>query len=77
MKTNLSNYPLLTPDDILILRGKPVAKRIEQTGKNPLSLSEEWVYYHINSNTAELFTFKDGQLITYEEETPLKNGLIK
>jgi hypothetical protein len=62
MKT-LSKCPPLTPDDILILRGKPMAKKIEYN--NSL---EEWIYYNKRTNTCESYIFKNGQVVNWNTE---------
>jgi hypothetical protein len=65
MNSTKSAYPPLTPDDILTLRGQPVAKRIKP---NNGSSSEEWIYYNMNTNSKECYRFKNGKLAGYKTE---------
>ena len=69
MKTS-TKYPPLTPDDILTLRGQPVAKRNDSFRK-PI---EEWIYYHDNYQNnrhafvQESYLFRDGRLVSWTEK---------
>ena len=62
----LSNYPLLTADDILNLKGRPTTKKIDSTYNSPVTEKEEWVYYHTDTKTKEHYYFKDGKLVDYK-----------
>lgn len=68
MKLKCNTCPLLTPNDILTLRGDPVAKRIEYGGNGSASALEEWTYYNTRTNTKESYVFKNGQLIGYKKK---------
>jgi len=61
--------PPLTPDDILVLRGQPVTKRIEPSRNTPVPMLEEWIYYQKYTNTKEYYVFKNGRLIGWEQKT--------
>lgn len=67
MKTKTS-YPPLTPDDILTLRGDPVAKRIEPLKNSFNPAIEEWIYYRVNTNSKEHYVFKNGRLIEWSQK---------
>jgi hypothetical protein len=62
MKT-LTNYPPLTPDDIHILRGQPLAKMIKSVNYAP---QEEWIYYNIKEKNKEIYIFKNRKLVSYK-----------
>jgi len=64
----LNNYPPLTPNDILTLRGKPKAKSIKP---NNGSSEEKWIYYNISKKNKESFIFKNGRLIGYNMDVAL------
>jgi hypothetical protein len=64
MKICSNKYPLLTPDDILTLRGQPSVKVIESESKNLDASIEEWTYYH--NDIKELYLFKKSRLIGYQ-----------
>jgi len=66
-----SNSFLLTTDDIITLRGKPVAKKVEELKNSSLFSSEEWIYYHLNTKEKERFVFKNGCLANW-----IKNSII-
>jgi hypothetical protein len=73
MKTLTKCLPL-TQEDILILRGKPVAKRIESSQSQSKQL-EQWIYYTpiiragLSGDTKEeCFIFKNGKLVGYKTE---------
>lgn len=61
MKT-LTNYPPLTSDDILALKGQPMAKKVKPN--NGLT-QEEWIYYRASINSKEHYIFKNGRLIEW------------
>jgi hypothetical protein len=67
MKTK-SVYPPLTPEDILTLRGQPMAKRIKSCQDYSIPAEEEWVYYEPNTNSKECYTFGNGKLVGYKTE---------
>jgi hypothetical protein len=66
MKTKTA-YPPLTSDDILILRGQPVTKKIAPTHNYGIIEVEEWGYYKEAMNK-EYYIFRDGWLVGYKEE---------
>jgi hypothetical protein len=74
MKTLTKCLPL-TQEDILVLRGKPVAKKIIQLHGSIPRYEEEWVYYTpfdkdgLRGDTKEeSFIFKNGKLAGYKTE---------
>ena len=67
MKTKTA-YPLLTPDDILTLRGNPMAKRVEPLKNSFNPAIEEWIYYNVPDKTKECYQFKNGKLAGYKTE---------
>jgi hypothetical protein len=58
--------PPLTPDDILTLRGNPMAKRIEPLKNSFTPAMEEWIYYNVKENVKEMYLFKNSKLIDYQ-----------
>ena len=58
--------PPLTQDEILNLRGQPMAKCIDPIHNDSLPV-EEWVYYKKNSHTyvQESYLFKNGRLVSW------------
>jgi len=64
-----STCPPLTPDDIFALRGQPVAKKIGPFRSSPARFVEEWVYYHIQTNSKEHYIFKNGRLTSWAKES--------
>jgi len=69
MNTAKLTYPPLAKDDILTLKGLPVAKKIV-IGKN-LSTTEEWVYYNMKARIKEYYIFQNERFINYR-----KNNVI-
>jgi hypothetical protein len=68
MNTIKLNYPALSQDDILTLKGQPVTKMINPNQrKNALDL-EEWIYYNMPNKTKECYRFKNGNLVNYRLE---------
>jgi len=55
----------LTVDDIIHLRGEPVAKKINPSNNDVMRSLEEWIYYNVNVGEQECFSFKDGCLINW------------
>lgn len=68
------NYPPLTQDDILILRGQPMAKQVEHNRYSSLPQSEEWSYYNAIQNIKEHYVFKNSRLVGYKTDI---TGLAK
>jgi len=62
MNNITQSFPQLTPNDIIILRGQPLAKRNESSRK-PV---EEWMYYNAKTKTKELYVFKNETLVEYK-----------
>lgn len=56
------NYPPLTPDDILSLRGQPLSKRNKFSRK----IVEEWIYYNAKDKIKEIYLFKNSKLMNYK-----------
>lgn len=68
MNNTKSNCPPLTQDEIIALRGQPVAKIIEP-GRNDSTVNlEEWTYFNIQTNNKESYVFKNGKLIEYKND---------
>jgi len=65
-KAKLVKCPPLTPDDILTLRGKPVAKRVEPAAD--LSKQEEWIYISARTGTEEHYFFRDECLVGWAKQ---------
>jgi hypothetical protein len=72
MKT-LTNCLPLTQEDIFVLRGKPVAKKLSPLSGSPSLYEEEWVYYTpfdkdgLRGDTKEeRFIFKAEKLVGYK-----------
>lgn len=68
MKRNGNACPPLTPNDVIILRGEPMAKKIESVHNSHNEEIEEWTYYNTQTNIKEFYVFKDGQLIDYKHK---------
>jgi hypothetical protein len=64
MTTQTIVCPPLTQDDIFILRGTPMAKKITPLHGFPSLYKEEWIYY--KNTKEESFTFKNRKLIGYK-----------
>ena len=56
------NYPPLSPEDILSMRGQPLSKRNEFSRKTV----EEWIYYNAKEKIKEIYLFKNRKLIKYK-----------
>jgi hypothetical protein len=67
MKVNPNSLPLTT-DDIITLRGKPVAKKIKELKNFALLSLEEWIYYNLNTKEQEYFLFKNGCLMNWQKK---------
>lgn len=67
MKSQCNNYPPITPDDILTIRGDPVSKMIIPNHRLDSVSLEKWIYYTYK-NTKEFYLFKNGYLVGYEKE---------
>jgi len=67
MKT-LTTCPPLTPEDILVLRGQPVTKKIAPANNSGIMEEEEWGYYNKGTVAKEYYLFNDGLLIGYKKE---------
>lgn len=63
-----STCPPLTPDNILALKGKPVAKMINPNNRKNALDFEEWIYYNVPDKTKECYRFKNGRLVNYKME---------
>lgn len=61
----LNNCPPLTPEDILTLRGQPLAKMV--TPSKHIS-QEEWIYYNPQENNKESYVFNNGKLVWYKSD---------
>lgn len=57
-----------TSDDIITLRGQPIAKRVKPVKNSFLPLIEEWIYYQAQTNTKESYVFKNSRLINWRKE---------
>jgi len=68
MKSKFNDYPLLTKEDILILRGQPVTKKIAPDCISGKIEQEEWGYYNRKMATKEYYLFSNGSLIGYKKE---------
>jgi hypothetical protein len=75
MNSTKSTCLPLTQDDIFVLRGKPVAKKITQLHGSIPRYEEEWIYYTpvdkdgLRGDTKEeSFIFKNGKLAGYKTE---------
>jgi len=68
MKSNTTAYPPLTSDDILVLRGQPVTKKIAPADNSGIMEAEEWAYYNKQGMTKEYYLFNNGMLISYKKE---------
>jgi hypothetical protein len=62
------NCPPLTPDDILAIRGEPMAKQVEHDRVSSIPQSEEWSYYNTAQNIKEFYMFKNGHLVEYRTD---------
>ena len=60
--------PPFSPEEILSLRGQPVAKKIEQNRKAAAPV-EEWVYLSGNSHRKECYFFINNHLVGWSEES--------
>jgi len=58
----------LTADDVMHLRGEPVAKKINPPNNKAIRSFEEWIYYNVNAKEQECFAFKDGTLINWTKK---------
>jgi hypothetical protein len=68
MKQKTIAYPPLTQDDISVLRGEPIAKKVGNIRNSPLVELEEWIYYNSRINVKESYCFKNGKLIKYKTQ---------
>lgn len=66
MNTPIIKYTPLTAEDILALRGNPLAKKIEALKDSLNQTKEEWTYYNAWTDSMESYVFKDGELIAYK-----------
>ena len=62
------NCPPLTPDDILALRGQPMAKIIEPLKGSFNPAMEEWIYYNIKEKSKEIYLFRNNKLMNYQRK---------
>jgi len=67
MKINPKSPPL-TIDDIVTLRGKPVAKRIKELKNSALLALEQWICYNLKTKEQEYFLFKNGSLMNWQKK---------
>ena len=58
--------PPFTPDEILILRGKPGVKMAGPDGLQLSAGQEEWIYF--NQEEREHYLFSDGQLVGWQRK---------
>ncbi|MBI4833315.1 MAG: hypothetical protein HY811_00645 [Planctomycetes bacterium] len=65
-KTTLNKMLPLTTDDIMALRGKPVAKWLKPK-KDSEPVSEEWIYLFPQTNSKEHYLFKNGCLVNWKK----------
>ncbi|MBI4833348.1 MAG: hypothetical protein HY811_00810 [Planctomycetes bacterium] len=72
-KSGLACPPLST-DDLVVLRGKPMAKIIQPINNHPHpakdsfpSTTEEWVYISIRDNSNEHYFFENQQLVGWKK----------
>jgi hypothetical protein len=70
MNNTKYNYPPITTEEIITLKGVPMSKRIRFINKSAESSKsmEEWVYYSDKDNTKEYYLFKSGKVIGYKKE---------
>lgn len=60
----MTKCPPFRPEDILSVRGKPAAKKVEHRN-NPSRPLEEWAYF--SANTKECFFFINNRLVGWSE----------
>jgi hypothetical protein len=65
MKTVTKCLPL-TQEDVFVLRGKPMAKKLNPLQGSIPRYEEEWIYY--KNTKEERFIFKNEKLIRYKTE---------
>lgn len=65
-KTGIDNGLSLTMEDVILLRGKPVVKKVDHHGGVLRQTSEEWVYVHGRGSGEEHYFFKNGFLCGYK-----------
>lgn len=65
-KTGVDNGLSLTMEDVILLRGKPVVKKVDSHSNILHQASEEWVYVQGRGNGEEHYFFKNGRLCGYK-----------
>jgi hypothetical protein len=68
MNNTKTAYPPFTKDDILTLRGQPMAKIVVPGKTSFPPQSEEWSYYNALQNIKEHYVFKNGRFVGYKTD---------
>lgn len=68
MRHKINVCPPLTIDDIFVLKGQPVTKKIAPNRNSGIMEVEEWAYYNKQGMTKEYYLFNNGRLISYKRE---------
>jgi len=67
MRASKLQYPPITTNDIYMLKGRPIAKKIIPN-QAIADVSEEWIYYNLSAKAKEHYLFKDMRLVKYKME---------
>ncbi|MBI5359861.1 MAG: hypothetical protein HZA48_04675 [Planctomycetes bacterium] len=59
--------PPFTTEDILCVRGKPMAKEVRTASNRNSARHEEWIYSHVSGNMKERYIFTDGYLVGWQK----------
>lgn len=66
-KESKVSCPPFTTEDVLCVRGKPMAKEVRTINNRNSAKQEEWIYSHVNGNTKEKYIFTDGYLVGWQK----------